>query len=74
MLLRVVAYALVGAVAGVAVAFAVIILGYAALWVWVFGDETWPESATQALLVVGYGAGLAVFVGAIWLAIQSRPR
>ena len=65
---------LVGAVAGIAVAFAVIILGYAMLWILVFGDDTWPASANLALLIVGYGAGLAVFVGAIWLGVRSRRR
>ena len=55
-------------------AFAVIIVGYAVLWLWVFGDDTWPANATLALLAVGYGAGLAVFIGAIWIGIQSRSR
>lgn len=74
LLLRIVVSGLVGAVAGIAVAFAVIIVGYAVLWIAVFGDDTWPASANLALLVVGYGAGLAVFVGAIWLGVRSRPR
>ncbi len=74
MLLRIVVSGLVGVVAGIAVAFAVIIVGYAALWMLVFGDDTWPTNSNLALLVVGYGAGLAVFVGAIWLGVRSRPR
>ena len=69
-----VVHALAGAVVGIAVAFAVIIFGYAMLWLWVFGDDTWPANATLALLIVGYGAGLAVFIGAIWIGIQSRAR
>ena len=74
LLVRILVSGLVGAVAEIAVAFTVIIIGYAALWILVFGDDTWPASANLALLVVGYGAGLAVFVGAICLGVRSRPR
>ena len=67
---RVVVHALPGAVVGIAV----IVCGYAMLGLWVFGDDTWPATATLALLIVGYGAGLAVFIGAIWIGIQWRSR
>jgi hypothetical protein len=70
----VVVHALPGAVVGIAVPFAVIVCRYAMLWLWVFGDDTWSATATLALLIVGYGAGLAVFIGAIWIGIQSRSR
>lgn len=67
-------FALLGAVAGIAVAFGVMILGFAVLWLWVFGDDTWPDQARTGLLVVSYGVGLAVFVGITWAGIQSRKR
>lgn len=58
-------YAFVGAawglVLGVLAAFAVILVGAGVAWLWLFGDDPWPEAVSWVLPLIGAAAGLVVF-------------
>jgi hypothetical protein len=59
----------VGLVSGVAVTFAFIVLGAAVYWLFVFGDDPWPEAAETALVVAASGAG-AIAAAGVTLALN----
>lgn len=71
--LRLGLHALVGAVAGAALTVAIMIMGASIFWIFIFGDDTWPTWATNALMTVAFGAGFATLGGAVWLGWRTRP-
>jgi len=54
---------LIGVVSGVAVTMAVIAFGAGIFWLWVFGDDVWPNWAKRTLTAGAFLAGLAVLTG-----------
>ena len=59
-------YALVGAawglVLGVVAGLAVTVFAPGVAWLWLFGDDPWPQAVSWVLPLIGAGAGLVVFV------------
>lgn len=54
---------------------AIVGMGAGVAWLYLFGDEPWPEAAEQALIVLGLIGGLGTAVAAVWLGYhQGRDR
>jgi hypothetical protein len=64
--------AIVGLAAGAAVTFAVIVLGAGVFWLYVFGDDPWPDAAQTLLTVAAFAAGAATAVAVPVLVARSR--
>lgn len=65
--LTVLGYGAVGAVAAGGLAAFIIVMGAAAFWLLIFGDDPWPGWAETALVAVAYCAGLGVCLSAPYL-------
>jgi hypothetical protein len=68
-------YAALGAIglaAGAAVAFAVIVIGAGVFWLYVFGDDPWPDTAQTLLTVAAFAAGAATAIAVPVLVARSR--
>ncbi len=59
-LLRVVALVAAGALSGVLVACAAIVAGASVMWLFVYGDDPWPQTPQTVLVVLSALAGLGV--------------
>jgi len=58
-------HVLIGALAAVGVTTFVAVFGAGIYWLWLFGDDPWPNWAGNALVVVAYSFGSVVFIGFI---------
>ncbi len=67
-------YAFVGAawglVLGVLAALAVMLVGAGVAWLWLFGDDPWPEAVSWVVPMIGAGAGLVVFVTCVVIGVR----
>lgn len=54
--------------------FAIVAMGAVVSWLYLFGDDPWPEAAEQSLLVLGCVGALAVASGAVWLGHQRGKK
>ena len=61
--LRIARGAFVGLIAGAATAVAILVIGLAVFWLYLFGDDPWPPWAETALVSTAYGGGTIVFLG-----------
>ena len=70
-------YVLVGAtwglVLGLPAAMAIVAVGAGVSWLYLFGDETWPEAVSWVLPLLGALGGLAVFAGSLIAAARFAP-
>jgi hypothetical protein len=65
--LTILGYGVVGLLLGGAIAAGIILVGAAAFWLLIFGDDPWPGWAENTLVGVGYTAGLFAFLAALHL-------
>ena len=49
---------------------AIVGVGAGVAWLYLFGDDPWPEAAEHALVALGLAGALATAVAAIWLGYQ----
>jgi hypothetical protein len=70
-------YVLVGAtwglVLGLLAGLAIVALGAGVSWLYLFGDDPWPESVSWVLPLLGALGGLAVFTGSLVVAARYAP-
>ncbi|MSP21960.1 MAG: hypothetical protein EXR66_02900 [Dehalococcoidia bacterium] len=65
-------YGVGGLLFGAALAAGIILLGAAAFWLLIFGDDQWPGWAENVLVGVAYSAWLFAFLAALYLG-WKRP-
>jgi hypothetical protein len=65
--LTVLGYGAAGLLLGAGLAVGIILVGAAAFWLLIFGDDVWPAWAQNVLVGVGYSTGLLVFLAALHL-------
>ena len=70
--LRVAVGAIAGLIAGAATAAAIMLIGAAVFWLYLFGDDPWPSSAQTALVATAYGMGTLVFIAIVVSQVRAR--
>jgi hypothetical protein len=70
--LRIALGAIAGLIAGAVAAVAIILVGAAVFWLYLFGDDPWPSLAETALVGTAYSAGALVFLAVMVSVARTR--
>jgi len=67
-------YGAAGLLLGAALAATIMLMGAAAFWLLIFGDDVWPAWAENLLVGVAYAVGLCAFLGALYFGWKHSTR
>ena len=59
-----------GPVLGVVAGLAVTVFAAGVAWLWLFGDDPWPQAVSWVVPLIGADAGLVVFVACLVIGIR----